>query len=195
MLGDLGIYAHYFGTNGVLRGCRHWCEKLRLSESKLGCELKFVNFKNRDFIPKRKHLGQHLIRWNGCGCAPHTTHCVIPPWTKWKLIVTRICEPFVVYVTRINQSQCSPLLSHKRNEPITFESQYPFVNHWWSYCYLLVTHVWYTCNQLVMYLWPTLVTVYMKFSWKLWENLLKIEWRNFFLNWMKFSFILSEIFF
>ncbi len=35
-----------------------------------------------------------------------------------------ICGPLVIYIIRINPSECSPLLSHKRDQPIS-------VHHFW----------------------------------------------------------------
>ncbi len=64
---------------------------------------------------------------------------------------------------RINQSECSPLLTHMRDYSsafTTFKSQYPFVSIWLLTCntrvmYVLVTDFWPTCDTLVCNLWPT----------------------------------------
>ncbi len=67
---------------------------------------------------------------------------------------------FVVYIIRINQSECSSLLCLKRNQPVS-------VRHFWvtilvcdfiitcDTCVdILVTNVW-SCDLLVVSLWPT----------------------------------------
>ncbi len=77
-----------------------------------------------------------------------------------------IWNPFVVYIIRINQSDCSPLLSRKRDQ-----SKFsPIMNrntHVWLYYYLLVTmylcliydthltNLWPIGSLIVAHLWPT----------------------------------------
>ncbi len=66
--------------------------------------------------------------------------------------------PFGVYIIRINQSECLPLLSIRRiNQSIftTFESQYPFVALLLLTCDTCVMYLWLTCDPLVALFWPT----------------------------------------
>ncbi len=106
-------------------------------------------------------------------------------------------HPFEGYIIRINQSECLPLLSHKRDQQIfaTFESQYLFVA-------LLSTHLWHTSDVLVIHLWPTcdplLVLLllicnctrmkFLKIAW----IFFKIEW-NYFKNWGKYLPNLAKV--
>ncbi len=119
---------------------------------------------------------------------------------------------FVVYIIGTNQSECSSLLSHKRDQPISvrhFKSQLPFVALLLLTCDPRVMYLWVTCEPLVALLWPTwdlfvalllLITVYtwnsfencMKFFLELSEILLKFV-GNLIKSYMKFSLKFREI--
>ncbi len=114
-----------------------------------------------------------------------------------------ICDPFMVYIIRINQLECSPLLSHKRDQPISvyhfwvtipicnliitylwhtcdiFVTDYTcdvFVTDLWPTCDWPVIHLWLTCDPLVALLLHTSNCIHMKPSWKLRDIFFKVEW-------------------
>ncbi len=110
--------------------------------------------------------------------------------------------PFVIYIIRIDQSECS-LLSHKRDQPIrghhfwiTIPICGPIITYLWHMCNVLVTnlwHTWLTCNLLVTHLllychtlvtnfWPSydLIMIhlwhYCYSRWNSFENCVKFSW-------------------
>ncbi len=52
-------------------------------------------------------------------------------------------------VIKINQSECWPLLSHKRDQPISVRHSRVTI----PICDLIITYVWHTCDVLVTNLW------------------------------------------
>ncbi len=127
------------------------------------------------------------------------------------------CNPFVVYIIKINQSEYLPLLSHKRDQPINVRHFWvtvpicdpimTYLWHMWCTCDWLMTNLWSTCNQLVtpswsfcdqlvIHLWPTCVSLvaFLLLTCDCMHMELKIVW-NSLKNCAKFSLRSSEIFF
>ncbi len=78
------------------------------------------------------------------------------------------CKPGI----RINQSECTPLLSHKRDQPINTSQ--------WNVCDVLVINLWSTCDQsvticglIVAYLWLCIHKTLLQIAWNSPENCLK----------------------
>ncbi len=136
--------------------------------------------------------------------------------TRRLLTLLPPCDPFVVYIIRINQSVCSPLLSSKRDQSISvhfFRVTIPicgliitylwhtcdvhYLWHVWCtllvtsmWCTLLVTNLWPYCNTLVIHLWPYCDPFCDQSVTHLWPYcylLVTVYARNSFQNCVKFS--------
>ncbi len=59
--------------------------------------------------------------------------------------------PFVVYIIRVNQSECSPLLSLSKDQPISVRHFWVTIPLLWPYN-LLVTNLWPICGFIVTHL-------------------------------------------
>ncbi len=78
--------------------------------------------------------------------------------TRWLHTFLPISDQFLVYIIRINQSECLPKLSHKRDHQTvftTFESQYPSVVWLSLTCDTRLMYWWLTFNTSESNLWST----------------------------------------